>query len=104
MNSQPHHSPLTATEIVDEYFIENRTRLLEMAAFLDRLERADPAWAGHDFRMKAFAEALEALSAPGDRLMRVQLLLSDPRTGPLDALDRKSAVGAYDRWTQEGRS
>ncbi len=104
MNSQAHNSPLTATEIVDEYFIENRTRLLEMAAFLDRLERADPAWAGHDFRMKAFAEALEALSAPGDRLMRVQLLLSDPRTGPLDALDRKSAVGAYDRWNQEGRS
>jgi hypothetical protein len=104
MNSQPRHSPLTPAEIVDEYFIENRTRLLEMAAFLDRLERTDPDWARHDFRMKAFAEALDALSAPGDRLTRIQLLLSDPRTVPLDALDRKSALGAYDRWKQEGRS
>jgi len=104
MTAQPRNSPLTATEIVDEYFIENRTRLLEMAAFLDRLERTDPDWARHDFRMKAFAEALDALSAPGDRLTRIQLLLSDPRTGPLDALDRKSALGAYDRWNQEGRS
>jgi len=104
MTAKPRRSPLTATEIVDEYFIENRTRLLEMAAFLDRLERADPGGAAGDFRMKAFAEALDALAAPGDRLTRVQLLLSDPRTGPLDSLDRKSALGAYDRWNQEDRS
>ena len=35
--------PLTATQLVDEYFIENRNRLIEIAAFLDRLDRADPA-------------------------------------------------------------
>jgi hypothetical protein len=104
MTGQPRPSPLTATQVVDEYFIENRTRLLEIAAFLDRLERVDPDWATRDFRMKAFAEALDALAAPGDRLNRIQLLLSDPRTGPIDALDRKSALGAYDRWNQEGRS
>lgn len=113
MDMQPRHSPLTATEIVDEYFIENRTRLLEMAAFLDRLDRADPGCAARDFRMKAFAEALAALSIPhggspsaasGDRLTRIQLLLTDPTTAPLDALDRKSALGAYDRWNKEGRS
>ena len=46
MDPQPHHSPMTAPEIVDEYFIENRNRLLEIAAFLDRLDRADPAGAG----------------------------------------------------------
>lgn len=89
-------SPLTARELVDEYFIENRTRLLEIAAFLDRLERADPSYAG-DFRMTAFTEALASLSQPG-RLDRIQLLLSDPTTEPLGALDRKSAIGAYDRW------
>jgi hypothetical protein len=104
MTGQPRPSPLTATQVVDEYFIENRTRLLEIAAFLDRLERVDPDWATRDFRMKAFAEALDALAAPGDRLNRIQILLSDPRTGPIDALDRKSALGAYDRWNQEGRS
>jgi hypothetical protein len=120
MDVQPRNSPLTATEIIDEYFIENRTRLLELAAFLDRLDRSDPRCAARDFQMKAFAEALDALSVPnggapsaasgfsrtssGDRLTRIQLLLSDPTTGPLDALDRKSALGAYDRWNQEESS
>ena len=104
MTRASHPSPLTAPQLVDEYFIENRTRLLEIAAFLDRLDRSDPACAESDFRMKAFAEAVDALSAGGDRLGRIQLLLSDPTTGPLDALDRKSALGAYDRWTKEARS
>lgn len=97
MDVQPRPSPLTATQIVDEYFIENRSRLLEMAAFLDRLDRADPGGAAADFRMKAFAEALDALTGPGDRLTRIQFLLSDPTTAPLDRLDRKGALGAYDR-------
>jgi hypothetical protein len=104
MDVRPQKSPLTATQIIDEYFIENRTRLLEMAAFLDRLDRADPDQAGRDFRMQAFAEALDALSGPGERLTRIQLLLSDPTIAPLEALDRKSALGAYDRWNKEGRS
>ena len=90
-------SPLSAKALVDEYFIENRTRLLEVAAFLDRLDRADPAYPPQDFRMKAFAEALGMLTKP-DRLDRIQVLLSDPTDEPLDALDRKSAIGAYDRW------
>ena len=92
-------SPLSAKELVDEYFIENRTRLLEIAAFLDRLDRADAAYASRDFRMKAFQEALAALAASGGRLDRIQTILSDPREAPLDALDRKSALGAYDRWS-----
>ena len=59
MSSQ---SPLSPKEIVDEYFIENRTRLLEIAAFLDRLDRADSAYGGRDFRMKAFTEALASMA------------------------------------------
>jgi hypothetical protein len=89
---------LSAKELVDEYFIENRTRVLEIAAFLDRLERADPAYPGKDFRMQAFKEALEHLLNPNDRLDRIQLLLSDPTAEPLDTLDRKSAIGAYSRF------
>lgn len=102
MAAHSHKSPMTAAQLVDEYFIENRTRLLEVAAFLDRLDREDPAGAARDFRMKAFGEALDALTGR-DRVMRIQLLLSDPTTAPLDRLDRKSALGAYDRWTQEAR-
>ena len=97
-------SPLTPRELVDEYFIENRTKILEIAAFLDRLDRADPNYAARDFRMRAFTEALAALSRTGNRLDQIQLLLSDPTTTPLDALDRKSALGAYDRWSKETRS
>jgi hypothetical protein len=97
-------SPLNAGELVDEYFIENRTRLLEIAAFLDRLDRADPSVSRRDFRIKAFNEALTALGRPGDRLDSIQLLLSDPRVGPIDALDRKSAIGAYDHWNGDARS
>jgi hypothetical protein len=100
----PHRSPLTATELVDEYFIENRNRLLEIAAFLDRLDRTDAACATSDFRMKALAEALTALSGPGERLTRIQHILSDPTTVPLETLDRKGALGAYDRWKKEARS
>jgi hypothetical protein len=89
-------SPLTPKEVVDEYFIENRTRLLEIAAFLDRLDRSDPGFASQDFRMKAFTEALASVSQGSGRLERIQLLFSDPTTEPLGALDRKSAFGAYD--------
>jgi hypothetical protein len=96
--------PLNPKELVDEYFIENRTRLLEIAAFLDRLDRTDASYAARDFRMKAFNEALAVLGRKGNRLDAIQLLLSDPRATPLDALDRKSALGAYDRWSEEARS
>ena len=103
MNATSSRSPLSPKELVDEYFIENRTKLLEIAAFLDRLERADPSYAGRDFRMKAFAEALAGLGRAAGRVDYIQHLLSDPRDVPLDALDRKSALGAYDRWSEETR-
>ena len=96
MKAQPHASPLSGSQVVDEYFIENRTRLLEIAAFLDRVDRVDPSAAARDFRMKVFADAVQALAAKSDRLMRIQMLLSDPTIEPLDRLDRKSALGAFD--------
>ena len=85
-------SPLTATELVDEYFIENRTKLLDIAAFLDRLDRADPACAAERFP-DAGLRARRSPRSPvaPDRIGTVQMLFSDPTTEPLDALDRKSA-------------
>jgi hypothetical protein len=91
-------SPLSATELVDEYFVENRNRLLEIAAFLDRIDRADASATARDFRMRVFVEATSALlSRDPDRLTRIQMLLSDPTSEPLAALDRKGAVGAFDQ-------
>ena len=97
-------SPKTGRELVDEYFIENRTRLLEIAAFLDRLDRTDASLVDRDFRVRAFKEALRhledrpAAGEPQTRVERIQHLLSDPTTEPLERLDTKSARGAYDRW------
>ena len=95
---------MTAPELIDEYFIENRNRLLEIAAFLDRLDRTDPGRTRSDFRIRAFREALSILSAPApDYVAQIQALLSDPRSEPIPTLDRKSAMGAYDRWHHEVR-
>jgi hypothetical protein len=98
----PSRSPKAGPQLVDEYFIENRTRLLEVAAYLDRLDRSGGD--GGDFRMRAFREALDVLaSGPGDetRLLRIQMIFSDPTTEPMAELDQKSARGAYDRWTEQ---
>ena len=90
--------PLTQQQLIDEYFIEHRTRILDIAAFLDRFDRASAHDAEDDFRMRAFRKALAALldSELGGRMRAVQMLLSDPRTDLLPELDRKSAFGAYE--------
>jgi hypothetical protein len=89
--------PLTTRRIADEYFIESRHRLLDIAAFLDRLDRsqngADPA---DDFRLRAFRQALEVLLEPTTgRLKRIHMVFSDPTTEPRPTLDGKAAYGAY---------
>jgi len=105
MSASQSRSPLSATQLVDEYFIENRNRLIEIAAFLDRLDRTDPAEAERDFRMQAFNDALAMLqSGSPTRVADIQTLLSDPTTEPLDTLDRKGAIGTFDRTSARGRS
>ena len=105
MSARPATSPLSPTQLVDEYFIENRNRLLEIAAFLDRLDRADPGIAERDFRMQAFTDALTMLSSGSPtRVADIQTLMSDPTTEPLENLDRKGAIGTFDRSSARGRS
>lgn len=89
--------PLSGRQVVEEYFMENRTRVLDLAAFLDRLGRARDEGGLGDHRVRALREALQVLASPAtDKVDRVQALLSDPRLEPLSALDRQSATGAYD--------
>jgi hypothetical protein len=96
MPTSPIPSPKRGRALVDEYFIENRTRLLEIAAYLDRLDRADEP-PDRDFRMVAFRAALNVLCAgEAPRVDRIQMILSDPTPDPLPVLDTKSARGAYD--------
>jgi len=89
--------PLTQRELIDEYFMEHRVKVLDLAAFLDRLERARELDADDDFRLSSVRDALKVLAdGEGDRVQRVQTMFSDPSTELLDVLDQKSAKGAYD--------
>jgi hypothetical protein len=94
--------PLTVNQILQEYFIENRTRILEISAFLDRLERASDAQKSpSDFRLDAFQRALGILASNDtDKIGQIQLVFSDPTTEPKPVLDSKSASGAWNPATQ----
>ena len=96
MHAQVGTCPLTQRQLIEEYFIEHRTKILDLAAYLDRLDRARERDAEEDFRLGAVRQALEVLSGPGgQRMQRIQMILSDPRTDLLEHLDRKSAFGAF---------
>ena len=86
--------PLTSTEVVDRFFLEHRAKVLDVAAFLDRIDRAsDPAASDH--RVKALLECLEMLhDGNGDRTRRIQMHLSDTTTEPIDAAPMQGALGA----------
>jgi hypothetical protein len=83
---------MTRQQVLDLYFLDARHKLIEIAAFLDRLERADGA---DDFRIAAFRTALTQLSAKGkSRAKDVLLAFSDHSTEPVARAPGKGAVGA----------
>jgi hypothetical protein len=85
---------MSRDRVLDLYFMENRAKLIDIAAFLDRFDRAEGDKS--DFRMDAFRKALTELqhAEPG-RAKRVLLSLSDPTTDPLPAATTKAASGAW---------
>jgi hypothetical protein len=90
-------SPLTQRQLIDEYFMEERVKVIDLAAFLDRLDRAREIDADDDFRLRSIRDALTVLAGrDGNRVQRVQMIFSDPRSELLEELDQKSAKGAYD--------
>ena len=79
--------------MLDLYFVDARARLIDIAAFLDRLERAEGS---EDFRAEAFRRALKELDKPGaDRARRVLMALSDPTQEPVAKSPGKGACGAH---------
>jgi len=87
--------PLTGPQVVDLYFMEHRAKLLDIAAFLDRLERAAaPAGTG-DVRVRALRRAIPLLlDGQGDRARRILELLSDHTAEPIPAAHAQGALGA----------
>jgi hypothetical protein len=95
--THPGISPLTQRELIDEYFMEERVKVIDLAAFLDRLDRARERDADDDFRLRSIRDALAVLAGDdAGRVQRVQMIFSDPRSELLEELDQKSAKGAYD--------
>lgn len=84
---------MTRTRTTDLYFAEARSKLIDLAAFLDRVERSEGA---DDFRLKSFRAALHELAGPGsDKARKILLLLSDPTVEPIAEAGTKSATGAW---------
>lgn len=83
----------TRQEILDLYFLDARSRLIDLAAFLDRVERASGP---DDFRLKTFRKALHELSgAKKQRARRVLLAFSDPTRHSIPVATTKAACGAW---------
>ena len=70
----------TAVEVLDRDFLETRHRLLDIAAALDRMGRADGAGQVHSDRRYAQLEQAVRVLADGqpDRAERVQMVFSLP--------------------------
>lgn len=94
----PPYGSMTAKEILELYFIDNRARLLDIASFLDRIDRYDGASeARDDYRYRALQQAFELILSTGEnRTAKIQELFSDPTTEPLDSAVGLKAFGAWD--------
>lgn len=80
-------------QLLDLYYLDARSRLIDLAAFLDRIDRAEGE---SDFRLGALMTALEQLQRKdGKRTENILLSLSDPTTEPVAAASTKSACGAW---------
>ena len=84
---------MTRNELLDLYFMDARAKLIDLAAFLDRVDRGtDDA----DFRLAAFRSALKELDGgKPERARAVLVSLSDPTVEPIEKSPGKGAVGAW---------
>ncbi len=86
--------PQHQREIIDAYFMEHRAKLIDIAAYLDRVDRGIPGPA--DFRHAAFIKALNILASDQPhRAKRILELFSVTDSAiPQSADGLKGASGA----------
>jgi hypothetical protein len=85
--------PPTPVSIPDLSFMDVRSKLIDLAAFLDRVQRAGQE---DDFRVQELKKAICLLS--GDqptRAKEVLLRFSDPSTDPIPKATMQGAIGAF---------
>jgi hypothetical protein len=84
---------MTRQQVLDLYFMEARAKAIDLAAFLDRVDRGTGE---ADFRLKGFHAALASLQSNNpDRAKSVLLALSDPTSEPIPAATTKAATGVW---------
>ncbi|MFM7181290.1 MAG: hypothetical protein ACKO2G_07490 [Verrucomicrobiales bacterium] len=79
---------------VERDFMEARARMIDLAAYLDRVHRYGD---GDDFRHQALLACLPLLTDPnaeGNRARSILLALSDPSVQPIPAATIQGAFGA----------
>ena len=83
-----------SVNLVDHGFMDARIKAIDIAAFLDRIQRAGQE---DDYRVKELRKALKHLLEDDEgRAKRVLLTLSDPTEEPIPVAHGKGAVGAWD--------
>ena len=72
-------SPLSALELLDMYYLDMRSALLEMAAGLDRVQAAQGGeGVMNDVRIQCILESCQLVGRPdGERARRLQEFLSE---------------------------
>lgn len=92
--------PQSKRSVADAYFMEHRAKVIDLAAFLDRFDRA--AGDESDPRVEALRDAVRILLEDGPgRARRVLEHFSDPTAEPIGRSPGKGACGA---WLGEGGS
>lgn len=90
MNTWTAPSP---TNLVDLSFMDARFKLIDLAAFLDRVQKAGQE---NDYRVQQLKQALQCLNGNDpDRARQVLLTFSDPTTEPIPQAHMQGAMGAY---------
>lgn len=92
-HSMPSWTPPNSVNLVDLGFMDARSKLIDLAAFLDRVQRAGQ---DGDFRVQALKNAIAQLSADApSRAREVLLSFSDPSTQPIEKATMQGAIGAH---------
>jgi hypothetical protein len=99
--------PLSREGVIQRYFLEHRAKLIDLAAFLDRVDRAAQSTgtqAAEDHRLQALHQAIGLLTdGKPERTRRILEVLSDPTRQPLVSAEGLPPVaGAYDPQRTEG--
>ncbi len=86
-------TPPAPTNLVDLSFMDSRFKLIELAAFLDRVQKAGQ---DGDYRVQQLKQAIQCLAQnEPDRAKQVLLTFSDPTMEPIAKAHTQGAAGAY---------